>query len=311
LKDYNSLTFARFWTTIFLYTLETCHASAQGRDGLELWYLLWKRRYAMRYKQESKYSLIMGLLLVTFLLLGSLRAEGWALTTDTHLLVEGDRLTGHLSQVTLRTVLEQLQKQFGLTYEVPTSELDHVISIDLQQTPIIPALAKILAPWDYAFTVNGAGRLQFLYITPKAPPTEVISEGVSSDVMPANVVPDMGFNPSQPNNADGGTGEADRSLYQENAGAPTQPRSSTSYPSFQEEFHGLKAPIASAPMAIQPVPEGTTMPMMPAGVGGGMQVTPATSTPNMPIIPATAYPPMDIQPVPGYLKEEMLRNIQP
>ncbi len=57
-----------------------------------------------------------GLVLVALLLLVGLRGGGVALAPEVPLQVEGDRLTGHLSQVTLRTVLEQLQKQLGIKY---------------------------------------------------------------------------------------------------------------------------------------------------------------------------------------------------
>lgn len=266
----------------------------------------------MRFRQRATAQLIKKPVLMTFLFLVCLRGVGWALAPEVPLQMEGDRLTGHLSQVTLRTVLDQLQKQLGIVYEAPAGELDKIISIDLQQAPILPALAKILAPWDYAFTVNAGGHLQFLYVMPKAPPAETTSERSkpSSDDTSSNETADTAFSPLNPNNTEGGTGDSDSSQAYEREAVPILPQTSTSHVSSPEEFHGLSAPVASAPMTIQPVPEGTTMPMMPAGAGGGMQVTPAASTPNMPIIPATAYPPMDIQPVPGYLKEEMLRNIQ-
>jgi hypothetical protein len=257
--------------------------------------------------------LIKRLVWMIFFLLVGLSGKGWALTPEVPLQVEGDRLTAHLSQVPLRTVLEQLQKQLGITYEVPAGELDNLISVDLQQTPILPALAKILAPWDYAFTVNAGGHLRSLYITPKAPPTDVVSErSEPSNVRPSNALADTGSSSLTGSDSDTGgeVRDANPSLSYEREADPILPHSSTPFAS-PEELDGLRSPVAGGPMAIQPVPEGTTMPMMPAGGGSGMQVTPAGSAPNMPIIPATAYPPMDIQPVPDYLQEEMLRMIQP
>ena len=265
----------------------------------------------MRFRQNTTSTLIKKLLLMIFFLLVGFNGKGWALTPEVPLQVEGNRLTAHLSKVTLRTVLEQLQKQLGVAYEVPEGELDTLISVDLEQTPILPALAKILAPWDYAFTVNAGGHLRFLYITPKAPPAEAVSErnDSSNNEMPSNSLADT--ESSSGSDTERGVGDANPSLSYENEAAPILPHSSTPPGSSPEEMHGIRPSVAGGPMAIQPVPEGTRMPMMPARGSSGMQVTPADSTPNMPIIPATAYPPMDIQPVPGYLKEEMLRSIQP
>lgn len=245
---------------------------------------------------------------MTVLLLGGLRGEGWSATSESPLQVEGDRLTAHLSQVTLRTVLEQLQKELGLTYEAPVEELDKIISVDLQQVPIVTALATILAPWDYAFTVNATGRLQFLYITPKAPPAEPTSEtkeptkAPSSDTLPETEP--YPVNPPQE------AGDVDVALPQEHELNPTS-ESETNSGAPSEEMQGFDSPAAGVPMAIQPVPEGTSMPMTPPSGGSGMNVTPAANPPDMPIIPGTSYPPMDIQPVPDYLQEEMLRNLQP
>ncbi|MEO6202915.1 MAG: hypothetical protein ABIU05_19140, partial [Nitrospirales bacterium] len=87
--------------------------------------------------------------------------------------------------------------------------------------------------------------------------------------------------------------------------------SASSFSSSPEGGSDLRAPVVGVPMDIQPVPAGTTMPMVPPSSGSGMQVTPPANAPDMSIIPATAYPPMEIEPVPGYLQEEMLRNMQP
>ena len=262
----------------------------------------------MRSGQRTMSRLMKTSALLIFLLLVSFGGRGLALHSDVLLHVEGDRLTGHLSQVPLRTVLEQLQKELGIVYEVPKGELDKVISVDLQQDPILPALAKILAPWDYAFTMNAAGHVQFLYVTLKAPPTEPVSETIEpSDVSPANPLAEKELSPLKRNQAERGKGYADQS--QPHQREP-ELASSPAFASPPREIPALRSPVGGVPMAIQPVPAGTTMPMLPPS-GSGMQVTPPANPPNMPIIPATAYPPMDIQPVPDYLQEEMLRNIQP
>jgi len=266
----------------------------------------------MRSRQGIMSRLINGLVLVAFLLLGTLIGQGMALTPEVPLHVEGDRLTGHLSQVTLRTVLEQLQKQLGVTYEAPVEELDKVISVDLQQDKILPALAKILAPWDYAFTVNAAGHVQFLYVTPKAPPGAAVSETRNpADVGSSQPLGETDL--SSDRQREPGQDEVDTPSFLSHEGGAdvNSSPSASSFSSSPGESHGLSDPLVGVPMDIQPVPEGTTMPMVPASSGSGMQVTPPANLPDMPIIPATAYPPMDIEPVPSYLQEEMLRNMQP
>ena len=254
---------------------------------------------------------ISGLALVVFAIFGALIGQVMALTSEGPLQVEDDRLTGHLSEVTLRAVLEQLQKKLGIKYEAPVEELNKVISVDLQQDKILPALAKILAQWDYAFTVNAAGRLQFLYVTAKAPPREAVSETRNpTDIGSSDVVGESGL--SSDRQMEHGQEEMDTRSFLSQEGEPggnfSPASSSFSSPG---ESPGLRAPVVGVPMDIQPVPAGTTMPMMPPSSASGMQVTPPANSPDMPIIPATAYPPMEIEPVPSYLQEEMLRNMQP
>ncbi|MEO8326061.1 MAG: hypothetical protein ABI618_09445 [Nitrospirota bacterium] len=247
-----------------------------------------------------------------FLLLVGLRDGGWALTPEVPLQVEGDRVTGHLSQVTLRTVLEQLQKQLGIKYEAPVEELNKVISVDLQQDKILPALAKILAQWDYAFTVNAAGRLQFLYVTPKAAPGEAVSETRNpSEVGSSNGLGETDFRSDRQREPVQEGVDTPSFLSHEGKPDANFSPSASSLSSSPEGNSGLRAPVVGVPMDIQPVPAGTTMPMVPASSGSGMQVRPPANSPDMPIIPATAYPPMEIEPVPSYLQEEMLRNMQP
>ncbi|MBA3612807.1 MAG: hypothetical protein H0W49_07800 [Nitrospirales bacterium] len=266
----------------------------------------------MRSKQRIMPRWISGLVLVALLLLVGLRGGGVALTPEIPLRVEGDRLTGHLSQVTLRTVLEQLQKQLGVKYEAPVEELNKVISVDLQHDKILPALAKILAQWDYAFTVNAAGRLQFLYVTPKAARGEAVSEARNpSEIGSSNAVGETDFRSDR--QRDPVQEEVDTPSFQSHEGEPDgnfSPSAST-FSSSPEGGSDLRAPVVGVPMDIQPVPAGTTMPLVPASSASGMQVTPPANSPDMPIIPATAYPPMEIEPVPSYLQEEMLRNMQP
>ncbi len=265
----------------------------------------------MRSRQRIMSRWIIGLVLVASLILVAPIGQLMAVTTEVPLQLEGDRLTGHLSQVTLRTVLEQLQKQLGVKYDAPVEELNKVISVDLHQDKILPALAKILAPWDYAFTVNAAGHLQYLYVTPKAPPGPAVSERRNpSDVGSSRVLGETGFSSDQ--QMEPVQDEVDTPSFLSHEREPNEnfSPSPSSFPP-PEESSGLRAPVVGVPMDIQPVPAGTTMPMVPASSDSGMQVTPPANSPDMPIIPATAYPPMEVEPVPSYLQEEMLRSMQP
>lgn len=70
----------------------------------------------------------------------------------------------------LCTVLGQLQKQLGLDYVAPYAELEKVISVRLQKEPLPRALSKILAHWNYAFTVNAAGNITTLHVMTKVSP---------------------------------------------------------------------------------------------------------------------------------------------
>ncbi len=266
----------------------------------------------MRSGQKIPSRWINGLILAALILLVCLRGGVLALTPEVPLQVEGDRLTGHLSQVTLRTVLEQLQKQLGIKYEAPVEEMNKVISVDLQQEKILPALAKILAQWDYAFTVNAAGRLQFLYVTPKASPAETVSEARNpSEVGSSNALGETDFRSDRQGEPVEEELDAPPFLSQDGEPDANFPPSASSFSSSPEGSSDLRAPVVGVPMDIQPVPAGTTMPMIPASSGSGMQVTPSANSLDMPIIPATAYPPMEIEPVPSYLQEEMLRDMQP
>src|SRR5690606_9681917 len=115
-----------------------------------IWREIWERRCNMRGRQRLLTKLMFNLVVIVGihgLVLGGLKEKGWALPSEVPLQLEENRLTGHLSQVTLRSVLEQLRQQSGLAYEVPEEELEKTISIDLQQVPLLSALATILAPW--------------------------------------------------------------------------------------------------------------------------------------------------------------------
>lgn len=95
------------------------------------------------------------------------QSTGWASDRKLPLYAESGRLTGQLDQLTLRTVLGQLPKLLGPDYVAPDAELEKVISVRLHKKPLCRALLKILALWDYAFTLNTAGNITTLHMMAK------------------------------------------------------------------------------------------------------------------------------------------------
>lgn len=96
----------------------------------------------------------------------------WALASDRQvpLYVDSGRLTSQLNQVPLRRVLVQLQKQLSLDYVTPDAELEKVILVRWQNESLPRAFSKILAHWDYAFTLNVAGNITRLHVMTKVWP---------------------------------------------------------------------------------------------------------------------------------------------
>ena len=122
-----------------------------------------------RLMRRRRLLVVCGGVLLFVSLLGQAR---WALASGpvAGIHVDSGRLTAQLNQVTLRAVLGQLHDQLGIDYVAPHAELGKVISVTLKQEPLSGALSKILAPWDYAFTLNGAGQIKTLYLMVKVSP---------------------------------------------------------------------------------------------------------------------------------------------
>ena len=116
--------------------------------------------------QEKIQRVVAGILLFSWLVLGN---GGVGVASDTHFLlkIHGDRITGVLNQVPLRTVLEQLQEKLAIEYVVPGEELDKPVSANLGGEPVPKALSKILASWDYALQVDQQGRVHQIFVVAK------------------------------------------------------------------------------------------------------------------------------------------------
>jgi len=245
---------------------------------------------------------VCGGILLSVIMLGM---TGWVLASTPlgGLHVDSGRLTGQLTQVTLRTVLNQLHDQLGIDYVAPDAELGKVISVTLQKEPLAKALSKILAPWDYAFRLDAAGNIKTLYVTAKVSPEASLDDTIAKG----------GRLPSHEQKFIEGKrhGRADHgsSMRREN-----RLNKKTSIPDLTtRERTGTNGEVftnVAVTMEIRAPGPGISMPILPANQKG-MRVTPADRARVMEIIPPTAYPPMKIQPVPEHMKQEMLLTLNP
>lgn len=230
----------------------------------------------------------------------------WALAFDRQipLHVDSGRLTGQLHQVSLRTVLAHLHKELGLDYVAPDAELEKVISVRLQNEPLPRALSKILVQWDYAFTLNAAGKITTLHVMAKVSPEVSLSD---------KKVRGRGREPSgQKISAVPKNGLAGHGLDRERENQMNKNVSRSERPSHGKRRSGGQLfAIRNAPMEIRPPAHGASMPISPAN-SRDMPITPAGSSERaMKIIPPTAYPPMNIQPVSKHRQQEMLLPLSP
>lgn len=230
----------------------------------------------------------------------------WALASDRQipLHVDSGRLTGQLHQVSLRTVLGQLRKELGLDYVAPDAELEKVISVRLQNEPLPRALSKILVQWDYAFTLNAAGKITRLHVMAKVSPEVSLSNkkakgrgresfGQQTSALQKYGLAEHGLDVEREN--------------QMNSNMSTSERQSHG----KRRSSGQVFAIRNVPMEIRPPAPGASMPISPAS-SRDMPITPGGSSGRvMKIIPPTAYPPMKIQPVPKHMQQEMLLPLSP
>jgi len=111
--------------------------------------------------------LAIGLFLVSLGFAGNI-GVGLASNETGLLQIHQDQVTGSVMQLPLQIILDQLQ-QLGIEYTAPTEALETRVSVDLQQESIARALAKILAPWDYALKMDPAGTIQEIFVVQKIP----------------------------------------------------------------------------------------------------------------------------------------------
>lgn len=230
---------------------------------------------------------------------------GQALASDpvVRLHVDSGRLTAQFTQVTLRAVLGQLHDQLGIDYVAPDAELGKVISVTLQNDPLSGALSKILAPWDYAFTLNAAGHIQTLYVMAKVSPEVLLNDTMTKKGGPESHY-QKASEPQRHGREDHESGvqrEEQLTKKAPMAGWPTREREGAS---------GKVLTSMAVPMEIRPPAPGTSMPVLPAN-RKDMRITPGGSARAMEIIPPGAYSSMNIQPVPEHVQQEMLMTLSP
>lgn len=229
----------------------------------------------------------------------------WALASDRQipLYVHSGRLTGQLDQVPLRTVLGQLQKQLGLDYVAPDAELEKVISVRLQKEPLPRALSKILAHWDYAFTLNAAGSIATLHVMTKVSRELSLADkmakgrGLESPAQNANSLQEYGL-------VDNGLDLKGENQMNKNV------RRSDRRTNAKRGSNGQVYATRNVAMEIRPPVPGTSMPIFPAS-SQDMLITQKGSARLMKIIPSAAFPPMNIRPVSKYMQQEMLQPLNP
>ncbi len=122
--------------------------------------------------QKKIQRLVSGILLLSWLILGN-GGVGVASETPFRLQIQGDRITGVLNHIPLRTVLEKLKQKLAIEYVVPEEELDRLVSANFTGEPVIKALSKILTTWDYALQVDQERGVHQIFVVAKAEPIEI------------------------------------------------------------------------------------------------------------------------------------------
>ena len=124
--------------------------------------------------------LLMGVFLVSLSLVGN-DGVGLASRVNGPLQIHQESVTGRVWQLPLRSILDQFQEQLGIAYQAPKEELEERVSVDLQGESLPQALAKILAPWDYALTRDPAGRVQEIFVVRKIPTGEPEEKAIKTE----------------------------------------------------------------------------------------------------------------------------------
>ena len=226
--------------------------------------------------QKKSKQLVAGILLLSCLVLG-IAGIGVASETTTLLQFQGDRITGVLNHVPLRTVLEQFREKLAIEYVVPREELDKPVSAFLAHESESKALSKILASWDYALQVDHQGRVHQIFVVTKNGTIKNEKNPVKTSESKVAALP-KNMTRSEPILL---TSKA-RVLLPEVEMTPNPERDSMASLSSEKLPPMVIQPSQTGPMSIQ-----------------------ASST-FMQVIPASGYPPMEILPVSEEARREFL-----
>jgi hypothetical protein len=232
--------------------------------------------------QKKIKRLVAGILLLSWLVLGN-GALGVASEPQSLLQIQGDRITGVLRQVPLRSVLEQLQDKLAIEYVVPAEELDKPVSANLGGEPVTKALSEILASWDYALQVDQQGRVHKIFVVAKNGTMENVKNQVK-------------------------TSESKMAAFPKNA---TRSEPILRTPKRQVLLPGTEMtpnPEGDAMVSPMLIDSSEILPPMviQPSQGGPMSIQPSSNF--MQVIPASGYPPMDILPVSEEARREFMEG---
>jgi len=243
--------------------------------------------------------LVMWMFLVSLFLVGH-GGFGLASMVIGPLQVHHESVTGSVIQLPLRILLDQFQEQLGIAYQAPKEELEQRVSVVLHGESLPQALAKILAPWDYALTIDPAGRVQEIFVVRKIPIGEPEEKAIKTE-NDRSVAPHS----SRPN-------KRDRKFMGEPHGAR------------MDERHEESPAFETSDPVIQPgPPQQDEREFWEAMNESGMGIIPVAGYPEMEVhqvseeaqkaflqsSAGTGYPEMNIAPVSEEEAQEILRSL--
>ena len=246
--------------------------------------------------QKTVVCLIVGILTLTltFLVFGNGRPVG-ASQAHSLLWIENYRISGILTQVPLRGVLEQLQRELAIEYVVSGEELDKRLSANIVGESVPNALSKILASWDYALQLDQQGRVHKIFVTTKIKSVEIKNAHMKGT--------------SESSQAHSST--KTESKFKARLPGTMDPQSTTEISENTAKIQTLvmeKAMVTPGgsggelpQMVIQP-PQATQMVIQPPQAT--MKIKPPSNF--MQVIPASGFMPMEIHPVSEEVRKEFL-----
>jgi hypothetical protein len=118
----------------------------------------------MRYKSKREWSRILSVCCYVGVCLGGSAALAGTSGAEVHLTIAHGKMTATLEQVTLKAVLDAIERHTGIRAEFPPTEAERTLSARLQAVPLVEALRELLAPWNYVLRVDAQGTLRRIII---------------------------------------------------------------------------------------------------------------------------------------------------